>query len=169
MKKLLKKICMFGVSAATALSFCTPAVEGRNPVAGDRGVLFGSTVAIAKNDTAPVADFNLNTLTFNGTAQQLISSVKSVTIGTGANAPALAYTGNDAKVKLYLRVAEADDEMPTADTDWIEYKITNGKNNLDDAALKKTDAGTYYVFYYINGGDNVRDSGAGADGTGTGA
>ena len=60
---------------------------------------------------------------------------------------------------LWLRVADTEGN-PTAQSDWIEY---TGDSSLLDKKLQRTNAGTYYVYYYIDGNGNCNDSGSDTD------
>ena len=193
---------MFGISAATTLSFCQPVVKGRTPGQTDLGVLVGP-VNIAKNTTdQPVATLTLKgtgtssalvsytgtALTYNGDLQQLIHSVDSVKLNASSSTTLrfkpTETTGEDPgvqQVKVYLRVGNSSTALPSAASDWVEYV---DETSLQNANLKRMEAtgisdgdtsgntdtsSDYYVFYYIDGLDNIRDNGAGANGTGDGS
>lgn len=173
-KNLLKKVCLLGASATMAFGLCSSFVSAAAPGASDPGVSLDSadigkasdvTGNTTNNGTQAdgviTVDATLaSTLTFDGTAKQIISSINHVYFGSVD----LNITGSDSDVDLYLRIADTQDANP-ASGDWVKYD-NSSNNNLDNAKLKRRAGGTYYVYYYIDGKNSMNDVGKGT-GTGT--
>ena len=150
-KNLFKKVCMLSAAATMAVGLGASFAEAGTPESSTLGTRVDGTATISKSTTNPIATIGLNaTQTFTGGPLQLISNITSVKLGDQE----LTYTGNAASVKLYLRVADTQ-ETSTSTANWVEY---TGAESLSDTNLTRTNAGTYYVYYYIDGGDNCNDS-----------
>lgn len=154
-KNLFKKVCMLSAAATMAVGLGASFAGATTPNASTLGTHVGSTAISKSTNGNPIATIVLNaTQTFTGGPLQLISSITSVTLGDQS----LAYTGNAASVKLYLRVADTE-ETSTTTANWVEYtEAQSGDGSLSDTNLTRTNSGTYHVYYYIDGGNNCNDS-----------
>ena len=157
-KKWFKKICLFSASASLACCFCSPLANAAEPGANTKGKLVGNTSISEDSDTThiPTAQITLGTLTYTGLAQNIISSINSVTL----NGNQISDYISEKAPHLWLRVADAQGN-PTAQSDWVRYTgAESGEGSLSDTNLQRTNAGTYYVYYYIDGNNNCPDSGS---------
>ena len=154
-KNLFKKVCMLSVAATMAVGLGASFVGAESPTT-QKGVKVGS-VGIDKAGstvlkvTIPLED----TLTFNGNARQLIleSNTEGKTLSVTSTLKQITFVGTDSDVDLYLRVSD-DINTPPTKSDWIKYEEAS---TLMNAKLTRTDAGTYYVFYYVDGKTNYSD------------
>ena len=84
-------------------------------------------------------------VTFNGSYQQLINSVKIIDAGTEQE-PTEIDVSNDSLFKnnIYLRINDVneDETSPSYDTGW------HNLNNLPQ--LNALNVGTYYLYYFID-------------------
>lgn len=179
LKKILKKMCVFGASTATVLSFSSYLVKSAAPTSNTYGKRVGSFTTIEKADDpnfnfesfaqiilngATTADEN-SSVDYTGSKINLISSVVKVGYYDDQNREGtLRYEittldGNpvddDPQVHLYLRVSDSD-APPSNDSDWVKYENANTLTSNDK--LKRKDAGTYYVYYYIDGAAGGTDN-----------
>ena len=53
--------------------------------------------------------------------------------------------------RLYLRVADRIGDYPSSSNPWIRYV---NSYTLKDNKLKRLNVGTYYIYYYVDSGDN---------------
>jgi len=158
-KKLFRKICILGVSSVTSINFCSPFVYAAAPTKGDLGISAQNVnIPYEISQNSPIAKITLiPSPHYSADGTKIIKSVDSV---KDENDNDLDFTTVDSQeVKLYLRITDAEGKPPSDDSDWVEY---TGTTDLDDAKLKPTKPGTYYVYYYIDGLDkNTPDNGAG--------
>lgn len=153
-KKFFKKIACFGGAAFMAFSLCSPLVKAAAPGANDVGILYsdsGITINKATLTLGNKYEIRLNTsesdLIYNGSAKPIISSANLIT-----NAEADGTT-------LYLRV-DTSTESKSSESEWVAVAGANAPtsdNPLANSSLTKTAHGTYYVYYYIDGGNNYND------------
>lgn len=169
-KNLFKKVCMLSAAATMAVGLGASFAEAGTPGAGTTGVEVGSvdiskagsTDSLVLTVTIPLAD----TLTFNGTAQQLILASKTannetttLNVTSSLETSNFQFYGTNSNVDLWLRVADVTDgtAATAAAGDWIQY---TGESSLTNSKLKRTNVGTYKVYYYIDGKNNYNDVGA---------
>ena len=154
-KNLFKKVCMLSVAATMAVGLGASFAEAEEPGAGTTGVEVGSVLINKAAGTELTVDIPLSdTLTFDGTAKQLIlASNGTKTLNVKSNLETITFFGTNSTVDLWLRVAD-DINTPPTKSDWIKYEEAS---TLMNAKLTRTDAGTYYVFYYVDGKTNYSD------------
>lgn len=157
-KNLFKKVCMLSVAATMAVGLGASFAEAEEPGAGTTGVEVGSVdISKAGSTDSPVLTVTIplaDTLTFDGTAQPLIlASNGTKTLNVKSNLETITFFGTNSTVDLWLRVAN-DINTPPTKSDWIKYEEAS---TLMNAKLTRTDAGTYYVFYYVDGKTNYSD------------
>lgn len=141
MKKFLKKVCLLSSAALVALGLGMPMASATAPGAGDIGALYDGQSIIGKGDINYGFTLTLPQLKYNGQAQQLITGLTSNgVLPEGAT--------------LYLRVSNSLGTGPLEASEWVAY---TGESSFEDAALKRTNIGTYHIYYYIDGGNNYED------------
>ena len=151
MKHFLRKATLFGSTALLALGLCSPATKAAAPTGESMGVLYTETVGIgpAIYDYIPTLTL-ASGLTYDGLAKQLITAVTNTAqIPVGAT--------------LYLRVADTEGAAPSSASDWVQY---SDADSLTNTVLKRTNSGTYRIYWYLDGGANGTDiagAGEGAD------
>lgn len=134
MKHILRKVCLLSSAALVALGLSAPMASAAAPTGSDAGILWNDTVTIGKGSyTYDLTLLMATGLTYDGTAKQLISSVTGGVPAHGA---------------LYLRVG---DSAPASGDDWVKYE---GVDSLAATPLKRTNAGTYNVYYYMDTEDD---------------
>lgn len=140
MKNVFKKACVLGSAALLAMGMSSSMVGAAAPTTGYMGVHYENTVGIAPgsfDDWSPTLTLAQN-LVYDGSDQQLITALTN-------SVPADA--------TLYLRVADSESAAPQ-EGDWVKYQDAA---SLTQAALKKANAGTYHIFWYLDGGSNHND------------
>ena len=152
LKKWLKKVCLFGASASLACFFGSPLANATAPAAGQPGLQAGTAIINTSTDTA-VVSVNLSSTFFDGTAHNLITSV-----GATLNGSPITITGDNRGANLYLRVDTQADHAPESLEEWVLYTgADSGTGSLSDPKLQKIDAGTYHVYYFLDGKGNLPD------------
>lgn len=145
MKRLMKKIYMIGMSTFMAFNFCAPIVQATAPINGgtnpDVGVA-ASELTVGESSASVTVTLSYNdNLNFNDyNPIQLVNDVTPTKNG----------------VAVYLRIAKVEGENEIRYTPWIkvwdEYSLPG---QLERVAV--TEAGTYRVFYYVDGKGNYPD------------
>lgn len=134
MKNILKKVSLLSSAALVALGLAAPMASAAAPDGDTAGTLWNDTVTIGKGSY--VYDLTLELasgLTYDGTAKQLITGVTNGVPTHGV---------------LYLRVGGA---TPANAEDWVAY---TSNTDLTNDALKRTNVGTYDVYYYMDTDDD---------------
>lgn len=137
MKNFLKKVSLLSSAALLALGLSAPMASAVAPSQSDMGALYGSTGSIGKATPGEI-ELTLLSGIYSGNPQQIITAVTQ---------------GAPEGATLYLRVADGA-VAPTAEHNWVAYEDANSLNN---SALKRTNVGTYNVYYWIDGGNNYND------------
>jgi len=145
-KKFWKKFACLGASAFMALSLGSSLVKAATPVS-NLGIQYGTPVTINKGTLTvigqSVAKYNItladSPLTYNGSPHNIIKSAAAV--------------GDHGGTTLYLRVDNSTDAKSNG-SDWIAVAGANVTEEapLQHQSLTMIPPGTYYVFYYIDGG-----------------
>jgi hypothetical protein len=181
-KKLLKKICMFGLTTSMAFGFCSPLMNAVAPTSNDPGLYYDFASLGNANTLIPVIG-----LVTNGTVGQNVSLITqtdgtnydvSVKLADGTtlttNADALASGDTPANinitgkgVKLYLRMVTPQLESQYSQNPTYKDVHTNegpytwtevwNENGVVDSAdniqrFRGNAAGSYKFYYYIDAG-----------------
>ena len=139
MKNILRKVSLLSSAALLALGLSAPMASAAAPTSSEMGTRWDGDVTIGRGTYVYDLTLNLATgLTYNGSAQQLITSVAAApTHGT-----------------LYLRIVnsslQGDARLPSSQHGWVQYET---ESSLTNDALKATDMGTYDVYYYVDDSD----------------
>lgn len=149
MKKLLKKVCMFGVSAAMSLSLCSNFVKAAAPNNTSLGVKYGTPAKITPNDNYHYVSLGVrvNQLPYTG---QLIQLINSLDISPS----------NGNSFDLYVRVSPKNNPVASGNYEWTMLQEHGNSAVSKDAvisnteALKATDPGEYDIYFYLDGLDN---------------
>lgn len=154
LKKWLKKVCLFSASASLACFFGSPLANATAPAAGQKGVQAAGTSTISASTTNATVDVTLSSnLIFTGSAQDLISAVSAT-----LNSNPITITGDNRGADLYLRVDTQAAHAPGSVEEWVLYTgAASGEGSLSDPKLQKINAGTYYVYYFLDGKNNLPD------------
>lgn len=152
-KNLFKKVCMLSAAATMAVGLGASFVGAAAPSTTTKGEQATGTAQIgqASNALKVTVTTHTSAYTFDGKAKQLIDSVNVTSSISGDSS--FSYYGDNSSVDLYLRVSDDINTTPTK-SDWIKYEEAS---TLMNANLTRTDAGTYYVFYYVDGKTNYND------------
>ena len=139
MKNVFKKATVLGAAVLVTLGMNSSMIRAAAPTGESVGILYGD-VSIGKGVLDWSPELTLATgLVYTGSAQQLITALNNE-VPTGTT--------------LYLRVADSGG-APTSASDWVAY--SNGES-LTNSVLKRTGAGTYHVYWYLDGGANYNDT-----------
>ena len=149
MKKLLKKACMFGVSAAMSLNLCSNFVKAAAPNNTSSGVLYGTPAKIAPNDNYHYVSLGVtvNQLPYTGQSIQLINSLE-------------INPTNGNSFDLYVRVSPKNNPVTSGNYEWIKLQDHENPAVSKDAVisnhdkLKAIDPGEYDIYFYLDGIDN---------------
>lgn len=155
-KNLFKKVCMLSAAATMAVGLGASFVGAEGPSTTTKGEQATGTARIGQASDALTVTVTTHTsaYTFDGTAKQLIDSVKVTSSISGDSS--FSYYGDNSSVDLWLRVDTSTDTPTNAQ--WVRYTgEASGTGSLLDTDLTRTDAGTYYVFYYVDGKTNYSD------------
>jgi hypothetical protein len=154
-KNLFKKVCMLSAAATMAVGLGASFAGATPPGITTKGAQAGTAqIDQASNALEVTVTTHASPYTFDGTAKQLIDSV-SVTSSIQGDT-SFSYYGENSSVDLWLRVDTSTDTPTNAQ--WVRYTDeSSGNGSLLDTNLTKTDAGNYYVFYYVDGKTNYSD------------
>ena len=146
-KNLFKKICVLGASATMALGLCAPLANAAQPTDGTTGIRWNSSVVISPANGYNTLSVNLNlanNLTYNGSAQQLVTNgtvTKNGSEGTGT--------------ELWLRVVKTSDN--SQQIGWT--KVIDASDVKTFTGITATNSDTYDIYYYVDGKGNYTDIG----------
>ena len=153
-KNLFKKVCMLIAAATMAVGLGASFAEAGTPGSNTTGSLIDGSVTISKrsitdSEASSLYSIVLNAAhTYDGNPYNIIQSITKES-PTGM--------GDTRTINLYLRVADAQGDAPGASGTGKEWKLYDSTktNPLND--WQRTNTGTYYVYYYLDGGNNYND------------